>query len=96
MLDTRRFVYTVHVARGTGLGAIETVFSDHDEARRHARSRSGDPGITAAVITRFVLNELGTRGLTSWFERGEEKTVGNHRGPLPEFRTETDAATAVG
>jgi hypothetical protein len=54
-------VFTVHATLANEVRPTEAVFSGSQAACEHAEASSTDPGVLAASVVRFTVNELGTR-----------------------------------
>jgi hypothetical protein len=65
------YLYAVHSTRADETGAVEVLFRAEAEARAYAVSRSTDFQILAAVVTRYILGQLGTRHPVAWYVNGE-------------------------
>jgi hypothetical protein len=74
------WIFAVHATRPDDVGVIEIVFGNEREARTYAADRSTDVGVLAASVTRYLLDELGTRHAVAWFVSGEEQPA---RAPRP-------------
>jgi hypothetical protein len=81
-------VFTVHVTKPDGVGAVEIIFRSERDAYSYAMDRSRDFRIMSASVTRFVLAELGTRHPVAWFRNGEEQDHRFH-GPERQFYPST-------
>jgi hypothetical protein len=69
-------VFAVHTTRpDEGAGAVEVIFVDERSARAYARSRSNDWRITSASVTRYTLDQLGTRHPLVWYRHGDEQDI---------------------
>jgi hypothetical protein len=69
-------VFAVHATRpDEGAGAVEVIFVDERSARAYARSRSNDWRITSASVTRYTLDQLGTRHPLVWYRHGDEQDI---------------------
>ena len=71
------FVYGVHVVRADEIGITELVVTDLTTAERWACdwSQNTDEGVLAAAVTRFGLDQPGTRRPVSLFVNGERQAV---------------------
>ena len=63
-------IYAVHATKADDAGAVEVIFSDEQEARAFAVTRSGDHRVLAASVTRYTLGELGARNPIAWYVEG--------------------------
>lgn len=52
-------VFNVHVTRPDDIGAVEIVFADQQRACDYAADRSRDHRVSSALVTRFVVGQLG-------------------------------------
>ena len=69
-------VFAVHTTRpDEGAGAVEVIFVDERSARAYARSRSNVWRITSASVTRYTLDQLGTRHPVVWYRHGDEQDM---------------------
>lgn len=66
-------VYSVHVNKPAGVGAIEIVFMNETQAREYAWDRSCDFQIHSASVTSFAVGELGTRHPVAWYVDGRQQ-----------------------
>jgi len=65
-----RCVWTVHAVRLNEIGAVETIFADLPSAVAYAVERSTDPTVRSTSVTRYVLDEYGTRTAHAWYVDG--------------------------
>lgn len=88
-----RYVFAVHAiwvsVEGTSGGGIEQghiEFVEESEvlASGYARKRSDAPHVTAVMVTRLALGELGTRMIVEWWVKGERHTMAD-RTAMPFF-----------
>jgi hypothetical protein len=66
-------VFAVHATRADDVGVVEIVFASERNARTYAAERSRDFDVLAASVTRFVVDELGTRFAIAWYVDGAEQ-----------------------
>jgi hypothetical protein len=72
---TERVIYAVHAVRSEGISATQFVTADWSVAEAHACVLSKDPGVLAAAVTRFVLDEQGRRTAVALFVAGVRQQV---------------------
>ncbi len=70
-----RAVWTVHVTMPDEVRPTEAAFSDEQAANAWAQQLSTEPGVLAASVIRFVLDEPGNRRNVSMFVRGGRQAV---------------------
>jgi hypothetical protein len=63
-------VWAVHVLKDVGATFAEVVFANRVKAETYASERSGDCGVRGTAITRYTVNELGSRSTVGWFVDG--------------------------
>jgi hypothetical protein len=68
-------VWTVHATLAAEVRPTEAVFSNWPAALDHATALSRDPGVLAASVVRFTLDELGTRTGVAMFVHGRRQQV---------------------
>jgi hypothetical protein len=68
-----QWIYTVHVTKPDGVGAVEIVFWSEHDACVYAEDRSRDFRILSASVTRFQVGELGARHPVAWYVKGEQQ-----------------------
>ena len=68
-------VFTVHATLANEVRPTEAVFSGSQAACEHAEASSTDPGVLAASVVRFTVNELGTRRGVAMFVHGRRQEV---------------------
>lgn len=68
-------VWAVHTVRPRATGRIEILFDNYETARMRAAAWSREVGVLAAWITKFTVNELGTRKGAAMFVDGREQRV---------------------
>jgi hypothetical protein len=76
--EASRHIFSVHATKPDELGAVEVVFTTERDARRYARDRSMDSHVTSASVTRFTVDELGTRHPVAWYRDGKEQPMRFH------------------
>ena len=69
-VDLVEQVWAVHVLKDVGATFAEVVFANPDKAEEYASERSNDCGVRGTAITRYTVDELGTRSTVSWFVDG--------------------------
>lgn len=84
----KTLIYAVHavweaVGGGGDQGAMELAELDADKAARYASKKSMAPGVKSAIVTRFVIGELGTRTIISWYVRGERFDMSDRHNARP-------------
>jgi hypothetical protein len=67
------YVYAVHATKPDDTGLLEVVFSTEQKARNLACERSMDYGVLAAAVTRYAVDELGTRHALAWYVNGVQQ-----------------------
>lgn len=83
-------VYSVHVNKPAGGGAIEIVFTSEKQARDYAQDRSCDFQIVSASVTSFAVGELGTRHPVAWYVDGKQQPRRYDRQLYPTDGSRTD------
>jgi hypothetical protein len=94
-------VYAVHAVRSQEITATELICRTQSEAESYAASLSTNPAVIAAAVSRFRLDQLGTRSPVALFVAGERQDVpyvsndrrvfANAHGPASRYgRTEAD------
>ena len=68
-------VWAVHVLKDVGATFAEVVFAKLDKAEAYASERSNDSGVRGTAITRYTVDELGTRSTVGWFVDGIDSTM---------------------
>lgn len=68
-------VWTVHATLPNEVRPTEAVFGQERAACTHARLVSEDPGVLAASVARFTIDELGTRKSVAMFVEGKRQQV---------------------
>jgi len=68
-------VFAVHTVRADELRPTEIVCSELEEAEGHAAVLSQDPGVLAAAVTRFAVNQSGSRSGVSLWVAGRKQAV---------------------
>ncbi|MBV9315372.1 MAG: hypothetical protein JO100_16950 [Pseudonocardia sp.] len=68
-------IYTVHAVRPAEVGPIVLATQSRKAAEDHAAELSNDPGVLAAQVTQFVLNQPGTRSAVALFVAGQRQQV---------------------
>ena len=68
-------VFTVHATLANEVRPTEAVFSGSQAACEHATASSTDPGVLAASVVRFTVDELGTRRGVAMFVHGRRQQV---------------------
>jgi len=68
-------VYAVHAVRPSEVRPTELLCRNLARAEQYASELSTDPGILAAGITRFVVDELGTRRAIALYVDGVRQQV---------------------
>ena len=73
MIDGRlgQYVWTVHATRRDDVGAVEMIFADLPRAIAYAVERSLDPTVLSTSVTRYILDEYGTRTSITWYVDGQ-------------------------
>lgn len=69
------FVYAVHSVRADEVRPTKFIGTDLQVAEQHAKELSTDPGVLAAAVTSFVLDEAGTRRGVSLFVGGVKQAA---------------------
>jgi len=64
-------VYGVHVIRSQNVAPIDVIVTRLDVAEWYAQTVSGDAGVLASAVTRFVVDELGQHTPTALYVAGE-------------------------
>lgn len=70
-------IYGVHAIRPEEISATAMLCSTLKKAETYAAELSTDPGVIAAAVTRFVVDEHGRRTAISLFVRGKKQQVGH-------------------
>lgn len=68
-------VYGVHAIRADEISATAMLCSTLKKAETYAAQLSSDPGVLAAAVTRFVVDEQGRRTAMSLFVGGKRQEV---------------------
>jgi len=68
-------IFAVHAVRPAEVRPTELVCWSLANAERYASELSTDPGVLAAGITRFVVDELGTRRAIALYVDGVKQQV---------------------
>jgi hypothetical protein len=68
-------IFAVHAVRPSEVRPTELICGTLADAERYAAELSKDPGVLAAGITRFVLDELGTRQAVALYVAGVKQQV---------------------
>jgi len=68
-------IFAVHAVRPAEVRPTELICRDLAKAERFATELSTDPGVLAAGITRYVLDELGTRQAVALYVAGVKQQV---------------------
>jgi len=68
-------VFAVHAVRPAEVRPTELICRSLADAEHHASELSTDPGVLAAGITRFVVDELGTRRALALYVDGVKQQV---------------------
>lgn len=68
-------VFAVHAVRPAEVRPTELICASLTDAEHYAAALSTDPGVLAAGISRFVVDELGTRRAVALYVRGVRQQV---------------------
>lgn len=68
-------VWTVRVIRADNVGRVDAVYRNLDVACSDAQARSHDHGVLAVAVTRFTVDEPGTRSSAALYVAGQKQAV---------------------
>ncbi|GAA5176209.1 hypothetical protein GCM10023321_84010 [Pseudonocardia eucalypti] len=69
-------IYGVHAVRANEISATAMLCSTLSKAEKYAAELSTDPGVLAAAVTRYVVDEQGRRTAVSLYVDGRKQEVG--------------------
>ena len=82
MWPVSQFVYAIHTVRpNDAVGAVEVIYTDEQDARSYAASRSTDYTISSASVTRYAVGQLGDRTPLALYVDGQERLRDRWDGP---------------
>ncbi|MBV9312799.1 MAG: hypothetical protein JO100_03455 [Pseudonocardia sp.] len=68
-------IFAVHVVHPAQVRPTEFICRKLPQAEKHAAELSNDPGVLAAGVTRFVVDEPGTRQAAALYVRGVKQRL---------------------
>lgn len=69
-------VYGVHAIKPHEVSATAMLCSTVAKAEKYAKDLSTDPGVLAAAVTRYVIDEQGHRTAVALYVNGRKQEVG--------------------